>query len=725
MSAHGCPRRPAKGAGTPRPQHRAGTLCCLLCLLVVPRGAVARGAKAVPDAFPETGVWFQDITRPVRLKPDEIRNLCRETFLNLKKSKAATRVGVQLPAGGGARAVFLSGFDGKRTAQVSFGTGSNLPAAVISALRRARAADFPGRKLRWLKIDVVQFVLESAGFRVRESPLPAPSFVGLAFGPRSGFAFLPEQLVAREMTDSRRRLTIHYINEQFAREKRWQELGRWSAISSQPGAQKVCFFETLSFFTDGERVIPLFRGHRLYTDPRADELLEAARDAGGFLVRHSSRNRLLDVTLHEWRAGVEDDITPEDYAATVLALVRLFRTTDDKPYLRCAERFGERLLDFLQPWGSGKRVLGIVEKRSARDVLRDGKLGDVAVLRTNALSVIALLELGQALGPDRGGPFLRVAPGLARHLLRQIQPGGEMIRARRYPSGIIEPVVGAVDSALGAEAFLMLYEHTRERVFLEHATAVMENLLQRYVGKAEMETLPRDPWLLEAIDRFYTFSHNRDWIRQAERIAAAILADQVRNTELLETDPRRRIPLPPGGGIPDLYGSVIDFPSLTAAADRSRALAIAARLLRDSGRRDAAIELLAETKPGVLFQLQARMLPETRMYMQDPPAYEGAFRDHLRDFGFDLRIQASQALSLLELHRALGRLGAERFPRIERVEQTLLATRRRLTRFPHVLSAELLPAATTPPISVNPGPNPGRPAPAPDRLIPLRPVPKR
>jgi len=672
----------------------------------------------------ESNVWFDDITRPIALKPKQILTLVRGTFATVKSKRTSLKLLQGLPFDGGPRAIFLSGFDGKRTARVCFGVAGNLPEALEQALKKAQAEKLPSRKLRWLKIDIVQNALAIGGFTVRDTPLPLPSLVGLAFGPRSGLAFLPEQLMGGGMTDSKRRLSSHYLNTKFAHEKRWQDLGRWTAVSSATAGQKVCFFETLSFLTDGELILPLFRGHRLHTNPHPQELLAGAVAAADFMVEHCTKDRLIDVRLPEWRSGVEDKISPADHAACVLALVRLFQETEEQAYLHCAERFGKHLLSYQQTWGNSRRTLSIVEKRPVREVLETGEMSDVALLRTNALTVVALIELSKVLSPKRAAPYQQAAPKLVRYLIKQIQPGGDMIKARLHPSGDVEPGVNVVATALAAEAFVMLYEQLGESILLEHAKRVMTKLKESFFEREPMEALPRDPWLLEAIDRYFTFSHDRDWALQVERIALAIAADQVRNTELLEKDLRHQLPLAQGVGMPDLFGSVVNFPSMTTAAARTRAMTVAIRLLRDTGRRDGAVNLLAEAKPGVLFQLQAQMMPETLMYMARPTAYKGLFRDHLRNFGFDLKIQATQALSLLELYQEFRRSEMDAFPSAARTEGALKATRRRLAHFPRVLTAAILPGPAAYSATGSPLPKASHHPPANLLPIQLRPVPK-
>lgn len=698
----------------------------LVFALIVSPELFARERKPAPEKLPAPTVWFDGISGALQLRPEQIRRLCLDSFKAVRSRHLADDTLVALPFEGGNRGIFLTGFDGNSQAAVCFGLGGSLGDALSQAVSLAAEKGLPEDNLLWLKIDVVQTALPAGGFVTRDTPVPLPSLIGIAFGPVSGFAFLPEQLVAGDMTDSQHRLTVHYISEQLARQKRWQDVGRWTAIVSHKGGQRVCFFETLSFLTDGAAVLPLFRGHRMFSTITLKDMENAAREGGDFLVAACSEERPLRVKLPEWRAGLDDEISPREFAAGAIALLRLSGWLQDGRYRQCAARYLDHVLSRSRATAPGGSVRCVVERVPEHEAMAKGLIGEVAYLETNALAVLALLEFLKCAPDDAAADAFRpaVAP-LARYLLQQIQPGGEMVRARQYPDGRLVPEIDVTAAALAGAAFTGLYEFTGESTFLDRATLVMENLKKHHLDETPMEALPREPWLMAAIDRYFTFNHDRSWLEAVERMALAAAADQVRNTELAESDPRRRTPLLQGSLLPDLFGSVPDYPSLTASAERTRLLAIAARLLRDARGAETGLAMLTEATPAVLFQMQAQMLPEVRMYLEKPEAYRGLFRDHLRDFGFGLGTQARQLLSLAELAMEMQAQGIDELPIDAQVGIAMKATRRRISEFPRTLTEALLPAGTVPlapnfqPRLPESGNNGLQPA------VPVRPVPKR
>ncbi len=610
--------------------------------------------------------WLQSITQPLAIGDAEGVALCQALHEGLRQGRVPATGIAGLPGADRPRAIALSWSDGRSAARTCFGMGPDAASALEQACRKALESTPSPRGLRWLKVDIVQRGQAVSNFSPRQSRLPLPSLIGLSFGPVAGFDFLPEQLMAWEMVDPSGQLRVHAISERVLGQEvgryrstteRLQDLGRWTAITSFTGGQRVCLFETASFGHDGTQAWPLFRGHRLYENVTAAELRGMALEVGERLLGMCGPDGLFASALPEWELGKTQGAMPRDYALALLALVRLHQATGEAGYLKAAERVAPRLVSAVRRYGRAP-VAGCLPEM--QDL--PGSQGVVAQAQitstlTNALAVVALCELSEALRSEAYHPALAL---LAQHLILQLQPGGTVVSAREFPSLDLCPELGGEASGAVLLAMASLYGSAAREAFLGHAQALAGGLLQHRLQPAGMDDLPRDAWLLEGLDRLFTFSRDEALVASAERLALAALLDQSRDA-----------------AFPDGYGAVAGDVSACAAADRSRLLAVAARLLHDRGRSEAAAALLAEVRPYVLFQLQSRLTPAEVLYLATPADYLGLFRDHVLDIGIDLRGQATQVLSLLALSGELQRRGLDAFPADLAVERTLAAARAR------------------------------------------------
>lgn len=616
-----------------------------------------------PSGAAET-LWLQAITQPLAISDADGVALCQALHEGLRQgSVPVTGIGA-LPGADGPRALALSWSDGHNAARTCFGMGPNAAAALEQACRKALDSTPSPRALRWLKVDIVQQGQAVANFSPRQSHLPLPSLIGLSFGPVAGFDFLPEQLMAWEMVDPSGQLAVHAISERVLGQEvgryrsateRLQDLGRWTAITSFTGGQRVCLFETRSFMHDGTQAWPLFRGHRLYGNATADDLRAMALETGNRLLEMCGPTGLFASALPEWELGKTPGAMPRDYALAILALVRLHQATGEAAYLKAAERAAPRLAAAVRPYGRTPVAGCLPEMQdiaASRGVVAQAQITSTL---TNALAVVALCELSEPLHTESFHPVLAV---LAQHLILQLQPDGTVVSAREFPTLDLCPELGGEASGAVLLAMASLYGCVAREVFLGHAQAVAGGLQRHRLQPAEMDELPRDVWLLEGLDRLFTFSRDESLVASAERLALAALLDQSRDV-----------------AFPDGYGAVAGELSALPAADRSRLLAVAARLLRDRGRSEAASTLLAEVRPYVLFQLQSRLTPAEALYLATPTAYLGLFRDHVLDIGLELRGQATQILSLLALSGELQRHGLSAFPADLAVDRTLAAAR--------------------------------------------------
>jgi hypothetical protein len=641
-----------------------------------------RKATAVSADATVTGAWFQDIQAPLAITDAEAAALCQAVYDGLRRGVTPdTRVGA-LPGADGPRAFFLSWTDGKTSARTCVGVGASAAAALEQACRRVSESTPAPRNMAWLKLDIVQHGEAVTNFSPRTSRLPLPSLVGLTFGPGAGFEFLPEQLVAWEMVNPLNEINVNYISERVLGEEhgrylsepeRLAEIGRWAALSNYAGGQKVCLFEAQSYFQDGSGCIPLFRGHPLYSNVSVEELRGAATAAGDRLVEYGTDRGLFACSLPEWELGKPQEPEPRDYAVAVLALVRLQQLTGEARYLKTAERAVSCIAAGVQPYGGTPRAGCLPELERVGTKAGVDAQARLTLTATNALAAVALCEFSAAAKTERYHGALAM---LAQHLVLQLEPDGAVVEAREFPSQRVAAVPGNEATAAALLAFASLYETVAREVFLTHAKSIATGLRKRSLDAAAMDNLPRDAWLMEALDRLFTFTRDASLKEPVGRLALAAVLDQSRSVDFA-----------------DGYGAVADRPSALPAADRSRLIAVGARLLHDMGQTEGIDDLLGDARPFVLFQMQTRMTPPTAMYLPEPGRYLGLFRDHVLDVGFELRGQAAEILSLLSLVRALECVGRQNLPEDLAVQKSLAEARALATRWPRYLTPRLAASA--------------------------------
>ena len=208
-----------------------------------------------PTAAP-TGSWFYDIETPLRLSGQHGSALCRMAWRALSSGQVGSR---KANPTGTPRAVFVSWSDGVESAHVVHGVGTGPVDALRAALATVPAADFPHDTLHWLKVDVVQTVVtiprlaekklpngrrevvRIPGFYARESVLPMPSVIGIAFSHSSGLAFLPEELMGRSMLGPKNRFSGTSYATRLTEEKRFEDMVRWGRMVALPTSDDMPF----------------------------------------------------------------------------------------------------------------------------------------------------------------------------------------------------------------------------------------------------------------------------------------------------------------------------------------------------------------------------------------------------------------------------------------------------------------------------------------------------
>ena len=199
--------------------------------------------------------------------------------------------------------------------------------------------------------------------------------------------------------------------------------------------QTVSLFELDSYFTDGETVTPLYRGHPYPSLTTADGCLKAAEECGkAVLACLDSKTGGLQAPIPDWFA--DDENGHEDLGSQselVLAYCRLAAENGDKQWLEAAKLAFKPVAAGAVRYGPGRLNLTIVEDEE----LPEGSLAvprKISHLRTNALAALAMDEMATAMGDAVDTVFLNDLQLIIAHIVRQAQPLGGFLHQRIIPS---------------------------------------------------------------------------------------------------------------------------------------------------------------------------------------------------------------------------------------------------------------------------------------------------
>jgi hypothetical protein len=442
-----------------------------------------------------------------------------------------------------------------------------------------------------------------------------PSLRGIAFERSLRVAFLPEQLMARGLVNSRMHLRPDSIIGKL--KKTTSEAG---GINRQARDWKVRIFSTTSFFHDGRQTYRLYRGHRFPREVARKEVLEAARAGGDYLRRALGSDGRFAYIYDPQSNRVARAYNIVRHAGTVFSMFDLYETTRDPELLKAAQRAAKFLRNRIKPYKDQKNVLCVVEQGKI-------KLGAVA------LALVALAKQAEVTG-DRSA--LTVARGLARYIQQSQRSSGEFISSRRYPDG--EPTAFTSEYFPGESilGLLRLYARDRRKTWLDSAEKGARYLIQVRDRDRSTAQLPHDHWLLYALKELYGFRPRRLYFQHSMRICRSITQSQHRR-------PR----------YPDHLGSYYRTPRTTPTATRTEGLLAAYRLARKIGTKKQATSIRDTIYLNVAFQLQTQLLGESVLYLEDPARSLGGFRESLTLYPVRIDYVQHNLSSLLALYRVL------------------------------------------------------------------------
>ena len=384
-------------------------------------------------------------------------------------------------------------------------------------------------------------------------------------------------------------------------------------------------FSTLSYFSDGDEVVDLYRQHRTFDTLSPEELVSAALAASEYLTRSVGPDGKFVYIYYPKSDSVPDDYNILRHAGAIYAMLEVYDVTGDRDLLEAAERAIGYLVTMAQPCEAEEletEVLCIVE---------DGEVK----LGGNALAIIALAKYTELTGNQEHYPLMVALGNWMRsvqgfdgefkvHLLDLASGKSSSFRSDYYPGEALL-------------ALMRLYTLDSDPAWLDSAEAGAEWLITVRDSGLDTSELAHDHWLLYALNELYRQRPQELFSEHAFKISDAIIAAQNRNPQY-----------------PDWLGSYNQPPRSTPTATRSEGLFSTYLLARDHGYEDRAAAILEALKLNVAFQLSTQFRPESVMYLKDPQRSMGGFHRSLDNY--ELRIDYTQhnISALLGLYKILN-----------------------------------------------------------------------
>ena len=528
----------------------------------------------------------------------------------------------------GLRVVFLSVSDGKTPARIAMGFG-NGPAKALQRAATKMRQQTPGidvekpTTLR-LKLDIVEKTIQVADLRPRQRRPRHSSQLGIAFDWGAGLAFLAEELTTRDLMRPTGLVRLDTF-EEYVGKRGWGEAVRLRQLFRRAPIA-VARFRSVSYFYDGRRASPLYRGHRLWVAISRDHLHEAALSVGAYLTRSVRKDGRFIYLYHAHKDRISRRYNLVRHAGTLFAMLDLYALTRDEALLDASRRGLDYLRRAAKPFGPPEAEMSCFVKSNGS-----------ANLGGPALAVVAMTLYQKLTGDARYAPLMK---RLGNFVAGSIRRDGSFISKRDYATGDVMDFQSQYYPGEALLGLVRLYQADAQEKWIEAAQRGAAWLITVRDSETEDSTLTHDHWLLYALDELHRHRPNPMYVEHALRIARVILSAQRRTIDL-----------------PDWPGSYYTPPRSAPTATRTEGLLAAYRLLRDTGRKEDSAGILNAIHLGMAFQLQLQIYPETAMYMRRPARALGGVR---RNFGgFSIRIDYCQhhLSGILALHRLLQEEG--------------------------------------------------------------------
>ncbi|WP_018922053.1 beta-L-arabinofuranosidase domain-containing protein [Salsuginibacillus kocurii] len=472
-----------------------------------------------------------------------------------------------------------------------------------SYIDKVNSGDISQRAEQTIKIDIISYVRpvdrEARVMNPQERELLLQKQQeGLAIGSELNVAFLPEEVTAYTMLQSKKLQIEHVLaalpQRLLANEK---EL---AFQLSQAEKLPLYTFRTQAFALHKNEVKAIENGHLLYKEVDAADLEEAIRYTNDYYFKQvvDEKGKFVYSYLPH-KQEVEAKYNILRHAGTTYSMLETYEFTGDEEVWDEADRAFNYLRAQMKTYHENDQVFRVVVEK------------DTMKLGGNALAIIALAKYVDLSGNKAD---LSLMQDLAKYIeYVQDARGRFVVHKQTYSTGNVINFESHYYPGEAILALVRLYQLDNNERWLNVAERAAAYIIQRRDKDESVDTIAHDHWFLYALNELYRARPEEMYVRHALFIAEAMLNKQFTSKEKDGTW---------YGG----YSASITPPQGTPVACRSEGLAATYRLAKDLGLQEEANRLYEAVRRGLTFQLQLQVRPETAMYYAEDTKQWGAFQ---------------------------------------------------------------------------------------------------
>jgi hypothetical protein len=521
------------------------------------------------------------------LSEEEGADICSYIFSLLNVPETPFTPARKLSEDSAPRMVCISISDGSSPYRVFPGAGHGLTSALKNAV--SGIPDHMTQKVSSIVVDVIDQAVFKKGWRTGLKP-----GINGILTDRGGF--LPSQLLFSGIVDSRGRVNTRRLEGSFP--------GWKVPLSSDPedhkGSSRPLIFTTSSFFSDGKKSFPLFRGHRTYSDIGEELLLRRIKTGVSYLKRSVTPSGRFDYIYRADRNVTGKGYNILRHCGTLYSMFEGYELLHDDSILEKAEGAVSYLLRQIKEKTMGGKRVALVEEWG------HVKLGG------NALAIVALAKYTRVTGNRQYLPLMK---RLAQWMeVIQTDKGNWGVHKMAYPSGKASSFVSSYYPGEAIFSLVRLYSIDGDPRWLDMAERGAIYLITVRDGKRPDSDLPHDHWLLYGLNELCRFRSDPLYVDHSRRIADIIMSRQNRDSRY-----------------PDWDGGYYIPPGSTPTATRTEGLCAASGLMKEIGDTDTLVRYIPAIRKGIAFQLATQITEENACYFPDPQRSLGGFRKSLTD----------------------------------------------------------------------------------------------